>query len=62
MKLNQLSVFLQGEPARLSRPCKALAAAKVNIVALSLADTHQFGILRLIVCDWEKAKHTAPQK
>jgi len=37
-------------------PCKALAEAGINIVTLSLADTQQFGILRLIVRDWEQAK------
>jgi hypothetical protein len=56
MKLNQLSVFLENKPGRLSYPCKALADAGINILTLSLADTHQFGILRLIVRDWPKAK------
>ncbi len=56
MKLNQLSVFLENKPGQLSVPCKALAKAGINIVTLSLADTQQFGILRLIVRDWQKAK------
>jgi hypothetical protein len=56
MKINQLSVFLENKPGRLSRPCRALAKAGINILTLSLADTHQFGILRLIVRDWAKAK------
>jgi hypothetical protein len=56
MKLNQLSVFLENKPGRLSKPCKALASAGVNILTLSLADTHQFGILRLILRDWQHAK------
>lgn len=56
MKLNQLSVFLENKPGRLSIPCKALAKAGINIVTLSLADTEQFGILRLILQDWAKAK------
>ena len=56
MKLNQLSVFLENQPGRLSEPCGILAEAGLNILTLSLADTQQFGILRLIVRDWEKAK------
>ncbi len=56
MKLNQLSVFLENKPGRLTVPCKVLAEAGVNILTLSLADTQQFGILRLIVRDWQKAK------
>jgi hypothetical protein len=56
MKINQLSVFLENKPGKLSVPCKALTDAGLNILTLSLADTHQFGILRLILQDWEKAK------
>ena len=61
MKINQLSVFLENKPGRLSKPCKTLAAAGINILTLSLADTHQFGILRLIVRDWAKAKDVLQQ-
>jgi hypothetical protein len=61
MKLNQLSVFLENRPGRLSVPCKALAKAGINILTLSLADTKQFGILRLIVRDWQKAKSALEQ-
>ncbi len=56
MKLHQLSVFLENKPGQLRRPCDVLAKAGINIVTLSLADTDQFGILRLIVQDWQKAK------
>lgn len=55
MKIKQLSVFLENKPGRLSEPCGVLAKAGVNILTLSLADTQQFGIMRLIVRDWEKA-------
>ena len=61
MKLNQLSIFLENKPGRLSRPCKALQEAGLNIMTLSLADTHQFGILRMIVREWEKAKEVLEQ-
>ncbi|MEI8196795.1 MAG: amino acid-binding protein [Phycisphaerae bacterium] len=56
MKLHQLSLFLENKPGQIKIPCKALAAAGINILTLSLADTQQFGILRLIVKDWEKAR------
>jgi hypothetical protein len=56
MKVKQLSLFLENKLGSLSRPVKLLAKAKLNILALSIADTQQFGILRLVVCDWEKAK------
>ena len=52
----QLSIFLENKPGRLSHPCKALAAAGINILTLNLADTETFGILRLIVREWEQAK------
>ena len=56
MKVKQLSVFLENKPGSLSRPVQLLGQAKFNILALSLADTQQFGILRFIVRDWEKAQ------
>ncbi len=55
MKVKQLSLFLENKPGSLSRPVQLLARAKFNILALSVADTAQFGILRLIVQDWERA-------
>jgi len=56
MKLKQLSLFLENKPGALSRPVRLLARAKFNIVTLSVADANQFGILRLILRDWERAK------
>ena len=56
MKVKQLSLFLENKPGSLSRPVKLLAKAKLNIRTLSIADTQQFGILRLVVRDWERAK------
>jgi len=49
-------MFLENKPGRLSEPCRLLADAGINILTLSVADTQQFGILRLIVPDWEAAK------
>ena len=56
MKLKQLSLFLENKPGALSAPVKLLASAKINILTLSIAEARQFGILRLIVRDWEAAK------
>ena len=56
MKLKQLSLFLENKPGALSAPVKILAAAKINILTLSIAEAQQYGILRLIVRDWEAAK------
>lgn len=55
MKLHQLSVFLENKPGQLRMACELLAKAGINILTLSLADTKQFGILRLIVRDWNAA-------
>ncbi len=55
--LRQLSLFLENRPGQLRAPCEALGKAGVDILTMSLADTAQFGILRLIVKDWEKAKN-----
>jgi hypothetical protein len=55
MKIQQLSLFLENKPGHLLEPCRLLADAGVNIRTLTLADTQQFGILRLVVSDWEKA-------
>lgn len=56
MKLKQLSVFLENKPGRLRELCALLADNGINIITLSLADTEQFGILRLIIKDYDEAK------
>ncbi|MCX7988051.1 MAG: ACT domain-containing protein [Thermodesulfovibrio sp.] len=56
MKIKQLSVFLENKRGRLYEALKALAESGINIRALSIADTSEFGILRMIVTDPEKAK------
>ncbi len=56
MKIRQLSLFLENRSGQLRIPCKVLGDAGIDILTMSLADTQQFGILRLIVKDWEKAK------
>ena len=56
MKVEQISVFLENRAGRLSEVTQTLEDNGINIRALSLADTSDFGILRLIVSDNEKAK------
>lgn len=56
MKIHQISLFLENKPGHLEAICRKLSDAKINIVTLSLADTQQFGIVRMIVEDWAKAK------
>jgi len=56
MRIPQLSLFIDNKPGHLMVPCRLLAEAGINIVTLSLADTKQFGILRLIVREWQRAR------
>ncbi|HML06246.1 MAG TPA: ACT domain-containing protein [Methanobacterium sp.] len=56
MKLKQISIFLENKKGRLWKALSILREADINIRALSIADTSEFGILRLIVPDPEKAK------
>jgi hypothetical protein len=58
MQVEQISVFLENKSGRLSEVTAILSEAKVNIRALALADTSDFGVLRLIVDDTEKARQT----
>jgi hypothetical protein len=53
MKVDQISIFLENKPGSLENATKILKDANVNIRTLSLADTTDFGILRLIVNDVE---------
>ncbi len=57
MKVEQISIFLENKSGRLAEVTRILAASGVNIRALSLADTADFGILRLIVDQNDRAKH-----
>ena len=62
MKLKQLSVFLENKPGRLRELCALLAENGINIITLSLADTEQFGILRLIVKEHDQARALLEEK
>lgn len=51
MSVNQVSVFLENKPGTLKNFTSVLAKHKINIRALSLADTNDFGIVRMLVDD-----------
>jgi hypothetical protein len=53
--LKQITVFLENKPGRLEEVTGYLADENINLHALSIADTTDFGILRMIVSDPEKA-------
>ena len=56
MFLKQLSIFVENKPGRLEAIIDTLGKNNINIRALSIADTTDFGILRLIVDDVDRAK------
>jgi hypothetical protein len=55
MKIQQISLFAENKPGHISAPARLLAKEGIDIRALYLADTQEYGILRLIVADWQKA-------
>ena len=55
MQAKQLSVFIENREGRLDEVLAVIKAANVNIMSLSLADTSEYGLLRLIVSDPAKA-------
>ena len=61
MKIEQIAIFMENKPGHLRTICGVLAEAGVNIVTLSLADTQQYGILRLLTNNTEKARSALTQ-
>ena len=62
MNVEQLSIFIENKSGRLAEITNVLGAASVNIRALSVADTSDFGILRLIVDRVEQAQQVLKEK
>lgn len=56
MIIHQLSVFLENKSGRLTEVLEVLGKENIRITALSVADTTEFGILRIIVSEPEKAR------
>ena len=55
MTIRQLSVFLENKTGRINEVVRTLGASSINMHAFSMAETADFGILRLIVSDVDKA-------
>jgi len=62
MIIKQLSVFLENKSGRLTEVTGALASAHINISAFSIADTSEFGVLRMIVNKPDEAEKTLKTK
>jgi hypothetical protein len=62
MKVEQISIFIENKSGRLAEVTRVLGEAEINIRALSLADTSDFGILRLIVNKTDEAKAVLKSK
>ena len=62
MIIKQLSVFLENKSGRLTEVTEAIASANINIIAFSVADTAEFGILRLVVNKPEEAEKVLKEK
>jgi hypothetical protein len=60
--VKQISLFLENKKGRLAHVCRVLADADINIRALSIADTADFGVLRLIVNDPTRAYEVLCEK
>lgn len=56
MLINQLSVFIENRTGRLDQVLDIIKNENINIISLSLADTSDYGMLRLLVAEPEKAK------
>ena len=62
MKVKQISVFMENQPGRLAEMASALGEAGINIMALTLAESADFGVVRMIVSDFERAREVLRQK
>ncbi|WP_026475160.1 acetolactate synthase [Alkaliflexus imshenetskii] len=62
MIIKQLSVFLENKSGRLHEVFDVLGASNINVSACSVADTSEFGILRMIVSEPEKARDILKEK
>ncbi len=53
----QLAIFLDNRPGTLARMAESLAAAKINIYAITTSDTVDHSVIRLVVSDYQRAIH-----
>lgn len=62
MFIKQLSIFIENREGRLEEVLNALTEANINIVSMSLADTSEYGLLRLLVTNPEEGKKALKEK
>ena len=62
MFINQVSVFIENRTGRLDVVLETLKEANINIISLSLADSSDYGLLRMIVSEPERAKEVLKEK
>ncbi|HMA67099.1 MAG TPA: ACT domain-containing protein [Desulfosalsimonadaceae bacterium] len=62
MRIRQLSIFMENRSGRLARITTTIGKEGINIRAMSLADTSDFGILRLVVTDVERARQALKEQ
>ena len=62
MFINQVSVFIENRTGRLEVVLETLKEANINIISLSLADSSEYGLLRMIVSEPERAKEVLKAK
>ena len=55
MKVKQISVFMENQPGRLAEMASSLGNNGINIMALTVAESTDFGVIRMIVSDFDKA-------
>ena len=56
MPIKQLSLFVENQPGSLSKVCQVLKENRINISTLSLADTREYCILRLLIQEHDRAR------
>ena len=56
MTVTQLSIFLENKPGHMAQVCKTLSDNGINLLNMMIADTKDFGIVRIMVKEWQKAK------
>jgi len=62
MKVKQISVFMENQPGRLTEMAQSLGAAGINIMALTVAESSDFGVIRMITSDFEKSRTILKEK
>lgn len=62
MTINQISIFIENKPEALAKLTGVIAENKINLKSLSIADSTDFGIVRIIVDDSEKVSKILSEK